>query len=53
MPTFSDAEEKAMQQRARQQPEFKKFLGEEQVRSLILLGGSVDVLRPITSESLV
>ncbi|MEY2695060.1 MAG: hypothetical protein RLZZ72_316 [Actinomycetota bacterium] len=31
MPTFSDAEKKAMQERAREQREFKKLSGEEQV----------------------
>ncbi len=31
MPTFSDAEKKAMQERAREQREFKKLSGDEQV----------------------
>ena len=31
MPTFSEAEKKAMQERAREQREFKKLSGEEQV----------------------
>jgi hypothetical protein len=31
MPTFSDAEKAAMQERAREQREFKKLSGEEQV----------------------
>jgi uncharacterized protein YdhG (YjbR/CyaY superfamily) len=31
LPTFSDAEKKAMQERAREQREFKKLSGEEQV----------------------
>jgi len=32
MPTFSDAEKKAMQERAREQREFKKLSGEEQIQ---------------------
>lgn len=32
MPTFSDAEKAAMKERAREQREFKKLSGEEQVR---------------------
>ena len=32
MPTFSEAEKKAMQERAREQREFKKLSGEEQVQ---------------------
>lgn len=32
MPTFSDAEKAAMQERAREQREFKKLSGEDQVR---------------------
>ncbi len=36
MPTFSDAEKAAMQERAREQREFKKLSGEEQVSRKIL-----------------
>ena len=32
MPTFSDAEKAAMKERAREQREFKKLSGDEQVR---------------------
>jgi uncharacterized protein YdhG (YjbR/CyaY superfamily) len=32
LPTFSDAEKKAMQERAREQREFKKLSGEEQIQ---------------------
>jgi uncharacterized protein YdhG (YjbR/CyaY superfamily) len=35
MPTFSDAEKKAMQERAREQREFKKLSGEEQIQRKI------------------
>jgi uncharacterized protein YdhG (YjbR/CyaY superfamily) len=35
MPTFSDAEKAAMQERAREQREFKKLSGEEQVNRKI------------------
>lgn len=36
MPTFSDAEKAAMKERAREQREFKKLSGEEQVQRKVL-----------------
>ena len=36
MPTFSDAEKAAMKERAREQREFKKLSGEEQVQHKVL-----------------